>query len=77
MSILGNSTWCHGEMLWQSHSHVWTIRWWPVVGGAIRHSYNKDRSLISPKGYIDDRRLKASVGNEEVREKGGNVLTRV
>jgi len=33
--------------------------------------------LISPKGYIDDRRLKASVGNEEVREKGGNVLTRV
>jgi len=64
-------------MLWQSHSHVWTIRWWPVVGGASRHLYSKDRSLISPKGYRDDRHLKARVGNDEVREKGGNALTRV
>ena len=49
---------------------VWTIRWLPVVGGASRHSYIKDRSLISPKGYRDDRRLKASVGSEEVKENG-------
>jgi len=57
MFVLGSSTWCHGEMLWQSYSHVWTIRWWLVVGGASRHSCNKDRSLISPKGYKNDRRL--------------------
>jgi len=73
--VLGNSTWCHSEMLWQSYSHVWTIRWWPVVGGASRHSYSKDRSLISPKGYIDDRRLKASVGRS--KRKRESVLTRV
>jgi len=46
-----------------------------VVGGASRHSYRKDQSLISPKGYKDNRHLKASVGNEGVKEKGGNVLT--
>jgi len=57
MFVSGNSTWCHGEMLWQSYSHVWTIRWWPVVEGASRHSCSKDRSLISPKGYRNDRHL--------------------
>jgi len=62
-------------MLWQSYSHVWTIKWWPVVEGASRHSYTKDRSLILPKGYRDDRRLKASVGSEEVKENGESVLT--
>jgi len=36
---------------------VWTIRWWPVVGGASRHSCSKDRSSFSPKGYRNDRRL--------------------
>jgi len=45
-------------MLWQCYSHVWTIRWWPVVEGASGHSCNKDRSQISPKGYRNDRRLK-------------------
>jgi len=68
--VSGSSTWCHGEMLWKSYSHMWTIRWWPVVGGASRYSYNKDRLLFSPKGYSDDRRLKTSVGSEGVKEKG-------
>jgi len=54
MFVLGSTTWCHGEMLWQGCSHVWTIRWWPVVGGASRHSCNKDRSLFSPEGYRND-----------------------
>ena len=49
---------------------MWTIRWWPVVGGAGGHSYSKDRSLFSPKGYKDDRRLKASIESEVVKEKG-------
>ena len=70
MFVLGSSTWCHSEMLWQSYSYVWTIRWWPVVGGASGHLCNKDRSLISPKRYRNDRRLKASVGNEEKEKKG-------
>jgi len=61
-------------MRWQSYSRVWTIRWWPVVGGASRHSCSKDRSEISPKGYRDDRRLKSEVGYEGVKEKG-SVLT--
>jgi len=76
MFVLGNSTWCHGEMLLQSHSHVWTIRWWPVVGGASRHSCSKDRSFISPKGYRKDRRLKVVEGSElgiiRKRENGTN-----
>jgi len=46
----GNSTLCCGERLWQTYSHVWTIRWWPVVGRASRHSYSKDRSVYSSKG---------------------------
>jgi len=49
---------------------VWTIRWWPVVGGASRHSCSEDRSLFLPKGYKDNKRLKASVENEGVKEKG-------
>jgi len=57
MFVLRSSTWCHGEMLWQSYSHVWTIKWWPVVGGSSRHSCSEDRSLISPKGYRNDIRL--------------------
>jgi len=77
MFVFGNSTWCHGEMLWQSYSHVWTIRWWPVVGGASRHSCSKDQSLISPKGYRKDRRLNTSIGNGVVRVKWSNTLTRV
>jgi len=77
MFVLGNSTWCHGEMLWQSYSHVWTIRWWPVVRGASRHSCSKDRSLISPKGYRNDRRLNASTGNGEGRVELKDILTRV
>jgi len=71
MFVSGSSTWCHGEMMWQSYSHVWTNRWWPVVGGASRHSCNKDRSLFSLKGYRIDRRLKANVGGEVVKRKGG------
>jgi len=70
MFVSGSSTWCHGEMLWQSYSHVGTIRWWPVVGGASRHSCSEDRPLFSLKGYRDDKRLKASVGSEVVEEKG-------
>ncbi|QCD86300.1 hypothetical protein DEO72_LG3g821 [Vigna unguiculata] len=70
MCVSGSSTWCHGEMLWQGYSHVWTIRWWPVVRGASRHSCSEDRSLFSPKGYRDDRRLKASVGYEGGKRKG-------
>jgi len=49
---------------------VWTIRWWPVLGGASRHSYSEDQSLFLPKGYRDNRRLKTNVGNEGVKEKG-------
>ena len=58
-------------MLWQCYSHVWAIRWWPVVGGASGHSCSEDRSLFSLKGYRIDRRLKASVGSEVVKGKGG------
>jgi len=72
MFVSGSSTWCHGEMLWQGYSHVWTIRWWPVVGGASRHSCIKDRSLFSLKGYRIDRRLKVSVGSEAVKREEGN-----
>jgi len=75
MFVLGNSTWCHSEMLWQSYSHVWTIRWWPVVGGANRHSCSKDRSLISLKGYTNDKCLNASTGNGEGRVELRNILT--
>jgi len=64
---LGSSNWCHGEMLWQSYSYVWTIKWWPIVGGASRDSCNKDRSLISPEGYRNDRRLMQVL---EVEKKG-------
>jgi len=77
MFVSGSSTWCHGEMLWQGYSHGWTIRWWPVVGGASRHSCSEDRSLFSLKGYRNDRRLKASVGSEVVKGKGESVPTRV
>ena len=65
-------------MLWQSYSHVWTIRWWLVVGGASRHSCSKDRSLISPKGYRNDRQSNASFGNGDLRNKKERIiLTRV
>jgi len=57
MFVLGNSTWFHGEMLWQGYSHVWTIRWWLVVGGASGHSCSEDRSLFSLKVYRNVRRL--------------------
>jgi len=71
MFVSGSSTWCHDEMLWQCYSHMWTIRWWHVVGGASGHSCSEDRSLFSFKGYRIDRRLKASAGNEVVKIKGG------
>ena len=77
MFVLGNSTWCHSEMLWQSYSHVWTFRWWLVVGGASKHSCSKDRSLVSPKGYRNGRRLNKSTGTGEVRVKWSNILNRV
>jgi len=38
------------ERLWQFYSRMWTIRWWPVVGGASRHSCSKDGSVKSSKG---------------------------
>ena len=31
------------------YSHVWTIRWWLVVGGPSRHSCSKDRLVYSSK----------------------------
>jgi len=75
MLVLRSSTWCHGEMLWQSYFHVWTIRWWPVVGGASRHSCSKDQSLISPKGYRNDRCLMQvlEVEKKGKREKNTNL----
>jgi len=73
MFVSGSSTWGHGEMLWQCYSHVWTIRWWPVVGGASGHSCSEDRSLFSLKGYRMDRRLKASGGSKMMKGKRGKV----
>jgi len=71
MFVSRSSTWCHGEMLGQGYSHVWTVRWWSVVGGASGHSCGEDRSLFSLKGYRMDRRLKASVGSKIVKGKRG------
>jgi len=67
MFVSGSSTWCHSELLWQGYSHVWTIRWWPIVGGASRHSCSEDRSLFSPKEYRNVRRLMQVL---EVEKKG-------
>ena len=50
---------------------MWTIRWWPVVGGASRHSCSKDRSSFSPKGYKNDRHL-MEVEKYEKRENNTN-----
>ena len=75
MFVSGSSTWCHSEILWQGYSHVWTIKWWPVVRGARRHSCIKDRSLFSPKGYKNDRRL-MKVLEWRSKEKERRILTR-
>jgi len=75
MFVFGNFTWCCGERSWQSYSHMLTNRWWPVVGGASRHSCSKDQSLISPKGYRNNRRLMQVFKVEELRKRG--ILTNV
>jgi len=65
--ILGNSTWCYRLWLWQIYSRMWTIRWWPMVGGASRHSWQQRSINVIIKGWRIKRRLEEDL---EVRIKG-------
>jgi len=55
-----------------SYSHVWTIRWWPVVGRASRHSCNKDRPMYSSKG-VESRCVQHKVWELRIEDWGANL----
>ena len=54
------------------YSRVWTIRWWPVVGGASKHSCNKDRSVYSSKG-VESRYIQHKVWEFRIEDCGANL----
>jgi len=62
--VLGNSTWCRGSWSWQIYFFVWTIRWWHVVGGVSRHTWQQRSIYVIIKGCRIKRRL------EEVMKTG-------
>ncbi|QCE03578.1 hypothetical protein DEO72_LG8g1603 [Vigna unguiculata] len=51
---------------------VWTIRWWPVVGGTSRHSCSKDRSVYSSKG-VESRGVQQDVWKWRIEDLGANI----
>ena len=54
------------------YSRVWTIRRWPVVRGASRHSCSKDRSMYSSKGVVS-RCVEHKVWELRIEDWGANL----
>ena len=55
------------------YSRVWTIRWWPVVRGASRHSWQQGSINVSSKG-VESRGVQRKIWKSRIKDYGLGVL---